>query len=650
RRRRPAVACIECRRRKVKCDRTLPCGPCCSAFLLCAYREPGAATDFRTSPTATDQSAAFEENGAHILSVSASPPTAVVHSSLSSGSGSALPLFSSPLMSSLSGDSRMGDPPMGLPGRMVSHAMNFGCGKQYIQSSFEQLEHLKFLLHRPSDHTDIEMLWGQCRHYARIIKSKRSMKYCTHLDPPNMSNNLLPKSTCDRLIRLYLDTFESVFRVLHIPAFMRQYEMYWTNPMGSSRAFPSALALVLGIGACFVSNADDDELQPMAFRWIYGAQFWLMESFESCDIDLSVLQVSALLLLARQTITDPSELVWISGDFPLRIAVVLGLHKEARIHYPDLGPVDIEIRKRLWATILEMSIQSCLDTGMPPSISNDDFDCEPPLNLDDINVSNPSTAAADTADFFTQSTIQRMLMQSMPVRLEIVRYCNALKKSPSQDYQRILKLGMQLDSLCRSQTAQLQSYQMDTSQDTTKPTEFQIRLLNIMTRRFLLALHSPFAVESKADQSFYFSRKVLTENALLCLSSPQTVQAPPPLGSIPGNQQHELLRLKVRGGDIIKHTLYHATAILIIELIAELEENAFPIMQSLSQDLFCHTIEESVGVFRRRIQTGEVSIDAYILLSCTMAQAKVMQAGLPLERQIIETAKESLVLCCERLK
>jgi hypothetical protein len=36
-RRRPAVACIECRRRKVKCDRTLPCKSCVHGASLCVY-------------------------------------------------------------------------------------------------------------------------------------------------------------------------------------------------------------------------------------------------------------------------------------------------------------------------------------------------------------------------------------------------------------------------------------------------------------------------------------------------------------------------------------------------------------------------------------------------------------------------------------
>jgi Fungal specific transcription factor domain. len=438
--------------------------------------------------------------------------------------------------------------------------------------------------------------------------------------------------------------------VLHIPTFMQQYELYWNNPQGASRAFPSTLALVLAIGACFVSEAEADELQLLAPKWIASAQFWLTESFEKFGIDLSVLQVSALLLLARQTVPDPSELVWISGDFPLRIAVGLGLHKETRIHFPEFSPLESEMRKRLWATILEMSVQSSLDTGMPPSISSDDFDSEPPSNIDDVDASNLSTAS-DIADGFTQSTIQRMMMHTMPVRLQILRYCNALKKPPGQDYQWAVKLGMQLDAMCHSHTATLQSYQRNTNPDTPKPTEFQIHLLNMLTRRFLLALHSPFAVDAKADQSFYFSRKVLTENALACLLPLQLVpQAPLPGGSSPENQQHDLLGLMVRGGDFIRHMLCHATAILIVELTAELEENAFPITNSLSRDLFSHAIEESMAIFRRRIQAGETSVDIYVLFSYVMAQAKVMKAGLAPQRHNVEPAKDSLNFCGELLR
>lgn len=41
-RRRPALSCAECRRKKIKCDRTIPCGPCTlSKSSTCTYSPEG---------------------------------------------------------------------------------------------------------------------------------------------------------------------------------------------------------------------------------------------------------------------------------------------------------------------------------------------------------------------------------------------------------------------------------------------------------------------------------------------------------------------------------------------------------------------------------------------------------------------------------
>lgn len=38
-RRRPALSCISCRRRKIKCDRTSPCGQCVAISTQCAFQQ-----------------------------------------------------------------------------------------------------------------------------------------------------------------------------------------------------------------------------------------------------------------------------------------------------------------------------------------------------------------------------------------------------------------------------------------------------------------------------------------------------------------------------------------------------------------------------------------------------------------------------------
>ena len=46
-----------------------------------------------------------------------------------------------------------------------------------------------------------------------------------------------------------------------------------------------------------------------------------------------------------------------------------------------------EVRRRLWATILEMTVQFSICVGMSPMISIDDFDTLAPRNFDDVEIS-----------------------------------------------------------------------------------------------------------------------------------------------------------------------------------------------------------------------------------------------------------------------
>ncbi len=50
-RRRPAVVCTECRRRKIACDRKAPCGQCIQYDSTCTYYTPGISTVTRTQRT-----------------------------------------------------------------------------------------------------------------------------------------------------------------------------------------------------------------------------------------------------------------------------------------------------------------------------------------------------------------------------------------------------------------------------------------------------------------------------------------------------------------------------------------------------------------------------------------------------------------------
>ena len=89
----------------------------------------------------------------------------------------------------------------------------------------------------------------------------------------------------------------------------------------------------------------------------------------------------------------------------------IGLHHDPK-HVPAMSVLQSELRRGLWHTILELIVQSSLDSWMPPRISFDDFDTEPPSNTNNSNKLNESTTELQSypKGIITATTVQLALI------------------------------------------------------------------------------------------------------------------------------------------------------------------------------------------------------------------------------------------------
>jgi hypothetical protein len=456
------------------------------------------------------------------------------------------------------------------------------------------------------------------------------------------------KSTCDKLVELYFRTFDTVFRVLHVPTFQKEYQAYWSDSLVSNEIFHQKLLLVMAIGTCFYYDNEEQEcaLRPLASRWIFQVQYWLVNIFETGEPNMDVIQVSALLLIARQIDRVGTNLIWISADFPLRIAISEGYHKEPSVHFPDIPPFEAEMRRRIWTTILELSLQSSLDAGMPPPISYDGFDCRSPANVDDteLDVTMEAQTATNSLERFTQSTTQIMLVHTVRLRLKFLQSLTSFDNPLS--YQETLKLGLEVEAICRPHLTLIQSRLSMASPAETVPTRFQVKLLDNLTRRFILALHGPFASLAKTDLSYYYSKKVVAESAYQILSYP-----PPPFRqlNIP-LESDDYSRLQIFGGGIFKHTVWHALACLTTQVCDDVAQSPFMSSLQSSQGYLLEAIQKHIEILRRQKQAGDLDTEAFMLFTCAAAQITAQLGGNPSTVIITETAKSSLEFCCSVLE
>lgn len=421
-RRRPALSCEQCRKRKIKCDREYPCGQCQqSKTATCSYSPdsvPPASSHvdkYQSSlPRLTDRSRDFETFPLHSEHISRLPgvvrserraPGVSRYSHTESETRSQQGLLDriqnlEKKLASTNRDSmrhpkekevvKTGFEQKELNGTVSktrffgsSHWMHsFGLFEQIVCFEFDTVTNTPGLV----NNTDTVLLAGiinKCKSLARKAKAAPHKQWLTN---PNFRETVPPREICDQLVALYFKTCESTSRILHTPSFFKEYADYWANPAETCTVSVLKILMVMSIGACCYQSSDSSHWRQQALQWIFSAQSFLSSPFEKARLHISGLQVTCLVLIARLDNAVAGDLVWISAGSLLRTAFQMGFHRDPK-YLPNMKPFHGELRRRLWATILELNIQSALDSGMPPLISPDDYDTEPPSNLNDTDIS-----------------------------------------------------------------------------------------------------------------------------------------------------------------------------------------------------------------------------------------------------------------------
>jgi hypothetical protein len=474
----------------------------------------------------------------------------------------------------------------------------------------------------------------RCRVLSESIKLRRSVQRRNGAGIPD-------RITCDKLLELYFATFDTVFRVLHVPTFYAEYNAYWDDANFKKKTFHQKLLLVLAIGTCFYYKPDEQKcpLRSLASAWIFQAQQWLVSVFEMGEPDMEVLQISCLLLLARQVDKSGSELAWISADFPLRIAISEGYHLEPSVHFPTIAPFEAEMRRRIWAAILELSLQSSLDANMPPPVSGDIWDCHPPANANDSDISETTNAPVHgrPSQHITQSSAQIMLIGTVRTRLKILQSLMTLAEPV--DYREIADLVSELEKKCRTHVVLLGQV-LETSPQGAASARFQLCLLEDLNRRLLLAVHHS-SLKLKTSAAFLpLSNDEAIESSLRILKHDWVSSSSPafPLQNVYSDC------LQTFGGGIFKHTFWHAFALLCGEL-THIAPNGEP-DGAYSQALL--VVQECMEILHRQKTAGDTDTENFMAFS--LAHTQILGKSKKSTVSLKQKAQEGLEFCCHALR
>ncbi|PNP43529.1 hypothetical protein TGAMA5MH_04501 [Trichoderma gamsii] len=281
-----------------------------------------------------------------------------------------------------------------------------------------------------------------------------------------------------------------------------------------------------------------------------------------------------------------------------------------------------ELRKRLWATILEMNLQASLDSGVPLAISFDDFDTSSPRNVNDQDISE----STETLPYYEETTVtdmflQLLLLKYLRPRSEIVRRMNGAYSSFSQD--EVQSLTSTLHRACRECNASLAG---NTNGDATEV--FKHNMADLLLRRFLLTVHRPLATASRiSEPGFHFSRKVCLDSATALLSPPHN---------------SDFYHLTFIGGGIFKNRIIHASLAICSDLFIDMEELKSVEWPSTYRKMLIDSLREAVRQTTERIRLGETNLRLNMKLNVALCRAQCADSGSARQLKMIEAAQESL--------
>ncbi|KAL4908865.1 hypothetical protein BDW74DRAFT_174093 [Aspergillus multicolor] len=589
-RHRQAFSCIECRRRKVKCDRARPCCGQCKALDLtaaCAY-DDNLRRPITHTPSSPRQNIDVEINGSlRAADIEATPGSTIPSSSGIRGAISKTRVFGS------------------------GHWMNTFS----LMEGLSTLEPIGECFHAFSSiangapSNEVAETISECKRLAQMIKqqrpSRRSLPADLHLYLPS-------RTIMDELVQLYFKTFEPCYGILDYSSFMARYTTGPESSESTDRSHLLVVLLLMTVAGPLHNEASVRSVMAAKARTsIDIAQTWLSAPLEKDRLSLSALQVNCLLLLSRQVNLVGSDLVWISAGSLLRMAMQMGLHQD-----PDLlGRMDTgekNLRRRLWYTIIEMNLQAAIDAGMPPMVTDEDFNTKPPSDMDDRELPN----------------FQAVLAKSLSLRVRATKVINSMQDEPS--YDRILELGSKLASAC-SEAARA----IDRS---TSTRGFASSFCSHLLRRFPLSLHYRYAIRAKPNPLYSHSRHACLEAALDLVSF---------------LEDRVYCRALVSGGGMFRDLITRGALVIFLELNPDAEADASMFTKRRNrarQEVLLVDARRVVQYAKDRVLHGDMNVKTYVCLSMMLAQVEARLNDEPSETVIERAMHESLVVCRDILQ
>ncbi|KAJ4302987.1 hypothetical protein N0V90_001878 [Kalmusia sp. IMI 367209] len=376
RKQRAILSCNDCRRRKVKCDRELPCNRCINGGIAekCVYSLEGDGEDSHLYKRARHSSPQVLQPSLHSTehrSVDTSPNDRVdqlerqlielqnvVHSLQDKSEEQPLP----------DSDNVFSDGPSAFSAGLFK-------GKGMRTFYYGPTSPITVVAHFPDLRPFMKQVFvgstlQRLREDTKAQEDRARAKQAINriLNVSNLRSLLPDRNTVDKVVKTYFDTFETTYRILHAPTFWTAYSTFWDPPYELNSDMDALVLAILSCTLCTSThetpkyNNNGSTFRSKAIVWLRACEAWLRRQSNKRRT-LASWQVRLLRLLALSTTCLKTKEYYQEVQAHMAFMVSSGMHRDPSILGSRCSVFDAEMRRRLWATAMELETQASIDKG-----------------------------------------------------------------------------------------------------------------------------------------------------------------------------------------------------------------------------------------------------------------------------------------------
>ncbi|KAM7204771.1 multidrug resistance regulator 1 [Rhypophila sp. PSN 637] len=340
--------------------------------------------------------------------------------------------------------------------------------------------------------------------------------------PDRTLEALLPsKDETDTLVSIYLDQFEQIHRVLHVPSFKREYAKFWDPSENRTAAFTALVICILATACClntdlpqkFIDGGMVSSSLASATKWVSAAEEWLARQSQK-HRRLIHYQIMCLIYLAKKINTIKKKRFWKGAGELSQDAISVALHREPSRLAGKMSPFTHEMRRRIWATIQSFDVQAAFDFCLPTIHGTLNTDAEAPRNIDDdeFDEDTEELPPSKPPNQYTYTSFQHLSRQSLPLRLELSRVLTSRNTSDDPlDYDEVIRytneINQEIDALPSWDVIDPDDPDTEplSSQEARKKPLLAYTMLHIELRQYIIPLHQPFLRLRKQHSRYQYS-------------------------------------------------------------------------------------------------------------------------------------------------